>query len=83
MDEAERIAREVAELRHKCERGEATLHQVQIALAGIESELRHLKDETAGSTPMHRFLTVERIVFGMVGLVLIAFVTALISTVVK
>jgi hypothetical protein len=69
VDERDRLIDEVAELRRKCERGETTLQQVQVALARIESDLRYLKESSDDFITRAEHTPVRNIVYGVVGLI--------------
>ena len=77
MDEQDRLIREVSELRQKCERGEATLQTVQLALVGFESDLRHMKETSVDYITREEHNPVRNIVYGVVGLIGAALVGAL------
>jgi hypothetical protein len=57
--------------------------EVRSELAGMRDDVRRLEEENTGHVPLYRYLTVEKIVFGMVGFILLGFMTALIAVVVK
>jgi hypothetical protein len=57
--------------------------EVRSEIAGMRDDIRRLEAENTGHVPLYRYLTVEKIVFGMVGFILLGFMTALIAVVVK
>ena len=56
---------------------------VRAEIQGIRSDLRRLEEQNREHVPLTRFAPVEKIVFGVVGLILVSFVGALIALVVK
>jgi hypothetical protein len=57
--------------------------EVRSELQGMRDDVRRLEEQNTGHVPLYRYLTVEKIVFGMVGFILLGFMTALIAVVVK
>ena len=56
---------------------------VRSEIEGMRDDIKRLEAQDGTHVPLVRYLTVERVVFGMVGLILIGFVTAMIAVVVK
>ncbi len=50
---------------------------------GMRDDIKRMEAEVVARVPLYRYLTVEKIVFGMVGLVLAAFMTAMLAVVVN
>jgi phytoene/squalene synthetase len=50
---------------------------------GMRDDIKRMEAEVVARVPLYRYLTVEKIVFGMVGFILLGFMTALIAVVVK
>jgi len=55
---------------------------VRSEIAGMRDDIRRLEEADGDRVTLTRYLTVERVVYGFVGLVLIAFVTALVNVVI-
>lgn len=52
-------------------------------IVAMRGDLQLLKEQHSGFVPLIRYMPVERIVFGLVALVLIAVTTAIVSLVVR
>ena len=50
-------------------------------IEGMRDDIKRLEAADTGHVPMIRYLTVERVVYGFVALVLVAFVTAVVNVV--
>lgn len=56
---------------------------IRADIEAIKKDLGMLRNESTGYVPLIRYMPVERVVFGLVGLVLVAVTTAVISLVVR
>jgi hypothetical protein len=56
---------------------------IRADLEAIRADIERIKDAHEGFVPLIRYMPVERVVFGLVALVLIAVTTAIVSLVVR
>ena len=56
---------------------------VKAEIEGMRHDIRRLESADGDHVTLVRYLTVERVVFGMVGLILVGFATAIIALVLR
>jgi len=56
---------------------------IRADIAAIRADIERIKEAHEGFVPLIRYMPVERVVFGLVALVLIAVTTAIVSLVVR
>jgi hypothetical protein len=62
---------------------ERRVDKITYEIVSIKDDLRRLHEQDAEHVTLTRYLTVEKVVYGMVGLILVGFMTAMIALVVK
>lgn len=74
------IELEVANLRAHVDLADAN---IRASIDRIEADVERLKSDVLGFVPLIRYLPVERAVFGVIALVVVAVVTSVIALVVR
>ena len=75
-DPVERLRADVADLRHE-------MHLLGLDSERVKSKLDNIERDVSRLVPIDRYLLVERVVYGVVGLVLVSFMGAVIALVVR
>jgi hypothetical protein len=77
------IGRRLARVEDDIERLEIQAARHATAIGGVRGSVEHLRKESAKWVTQSDFQPVQRIVYGIVGLILVAVVTALVGLVLK
>ena len=74
------LARRIDRLESKVDLADQSIRS---DIAGMRADVQRLREDLSGFVPLIRYMPVEKVVYGLVGLVLIAVTTAVVSLVVR
>ena len=75
-DPVARLQADIADLRHE-------MHVLGLDNERVKGKLDNIERDVSRLVPIDRYLLVEKVVFGVVGLVLVSFMGALIAVVIR